>query len=759
DHVNEPFSYYPIKKFRRRKSERPGTIDLSNQDLKNSYSVNYIWERDVNLEWSKRIILTDIRFGVDMGTNANYISRKNVKIVYTKDDSIPRSQKRPSKDTTKHKSSSKKSKQNKEKGDKKNSNTIKKLITELKSNTSEQNKITSYQVIVTEDDPQPIDFLNLYTKITSAKSENQKQSQKVIFQYYNFRMAIAKCFKFYYEKSYNINDANSDINKEIKKQLPDGTPETTIRKRKERAQKIFHLFSKWCERRLSGSPVIQGFSLSHETSVGAQLTYLMQKAFRRSSTKPTGTQVAFWVAMCFGKHPQENNQKWKYDQCGQECQQFQSFSCKAIFEEEGSGRKAENIDDGEVDPDYNEDDYSNYDIDPNIELSEEQIPVQSYLKYPDKNSPDDFWVLPSGKSIDIIIPLVICTLVCSPSYLGIIRIGSKIRKPEWIEQKDWDYLNSNVDYPHYDLSTKIEDLFIFPDERGLEIGMVKLSGSYLTNDLPHYLKDHVKGYWGCRDLLNDRGLDDTLKVLEEFKRPHRRNTLLRFQSIALKNYIGDTKSSPQKPTGKKSRIINPAITNKRKASTKDISPLTESHSPEIEHSSTQSEETKFRREPEPETSTTSLPQNIIDDDSVEILDFPGQIAQEKETENITQVIADAIQDTLVYGSADNIDNILSDSNHVIEISATSLRQNSSTVLLLDLAQLFDKATDAEHYTMKANQEETLCWITYGKEFVIQYNDLMKNSNRKIGKKKAKEFDGFSDSNSESSDNEDEDDDL
>ncbi|CAG8514446.1 16072_t:CDS:2, partial [Racocetra fulgida] len=64
-----------------------------------------------------------------------------------------------------------------------------------------------------------------------------------------------------------------------------------------------------------------------------------------------------------------------------------------------------------------------------------------------------------------------------------------------------------------------------------------------------------------------------------------------------------------------------AITNEREASTKDISPLTESHSPEIEHNSTQSEETKFRHEPEHETSTTSLPQDIIDDDSVEILDF------------------------------------------------------------------------------------------------------------------------------------------
>ncbi|CAG8636127.1 9750_t:CDS:2, partial [Racocetra fulgida] len=96
----------------------------------------------------------------------------------------------------------------------------------------------------------------------------------------------------------------------------------------------------------------------------------------------------------------------------------------------------------------------------------------------------------------------------------------------------------------------------------------------------------------------------------------------------------------------------------------------------------------------------------------------GKLHKKKGTENITQVIADGIQDALVHGSTDNIDNIISDSNHVIEISATSLRQNSSTVLLLDLAQLFDKATDAEHYTMKANQEETLCWINYGNEFII-----------------------------------------
>ena len=45
-------------------------------------------------------------------------------------------------------------------------------------------------------------------------------------------------------------------------------------------------------------------------------------------------------------------------------------------------------------------------------------------------------------------------------------------------------------------------------------------------------------------------------VLEELKKSHRRNTALHSRSLALKNYIGDAKSSPQKPTGKTSRSIN-----------------------------------------------------------------------------------------------------------------------------------------------------------------------------------------------------------
>ncbi|CAH1760370.1 8291_t:CDS:2 [Entrophospora sp. SA101] len=304
-----------------------------------------------------------------------------------------------------------------------------------------------------------------------------------------------------------------------------------------------------------------------------------------------------------------------------------------------------------------------------------QIPVQSHLKYPNKDSPDNIWKLPSGKSIDKIIRGPKNLHKSHPSCLGILRIGSKIRKPEWIKQEDWDYLNSSVEYPHYNLSTEIEDLFnvlletnslneyknclynvtfdrekniemtfvtdvllwfaknifnttsafhsinkneallgslmihpvlqyLSPNDKGLEIGMVELSGGYLTKDTPRYLKDHVKGNWGCRDLLNEiitkynhgdykilrhlrvwffhiHGLEVQIWgmdlpvaktyrmfLIDAFYLPISTRGIQKVTSpkynytlsiSKLKRYMGDAKSSPQKPMGKKSHIINPVV--------------------------------------------------------------------------------------------------------------------------------------------------------------------------------------------------------
>ncbi|RGB39843.1 hypothetical protein C1646_753968 [Rhizophagus diaphanus] len=59
-------------------------------DLKHASGINDIWEREVNLERLKRVILTDFQFRIDIGANANFISEKIVKIAYAKDNSIPR---------------------------------------------------------------------------------------------------------------------------------------------------------------------------------------------------------------------------------------------------------------------------------------------------------------------------------------------------------------------------------------------------------------------------------------------------------------------------------------------------------------------------------------------------------------------------------------------------------------------------------------------------------------------------------------------
>ncbi|CAB5190535.1 unnamed protein product [Rhizophagus irregularis] len=90
---------------------------------------------------------------------------------------------------------------------------------------------------------------------------------------------------------------------------------------------------------------------------------------------------------------------------------------------------------------------------------------------------------------------------------------------------------------------------------------------------------------------------------------------------------------------------------------------------------------------------------------------PGQNSHRKKgAENIVQLIADGIKD-----DAQSSDKAIP----CDVISIESLNQNSSTDSLLSLAQLFDKADDAEYGAIRANQEEILRWYYYGKEFLTQ----------------------------------------
>jgi hypothetical protein len=108
---------------------------------------------------------------------------------------------------------------------------------------------------------------------------------------------------------------------------------------------------------------------------------------------------------------------------------------------------------------------------------------------------------------------------------------------------------------------------------------------------------------------------------------------------------------------------------------------------------------------------------------------PSQNSHRKKgAENIVQMITDGIKD----------DTQSSDKATPCDvISIESLNQNSSTDSLLSLAQLFDKADDAEYGAIRANQEEILRWYYYGKEFLTQVSVIVQDGKGKIGEKKAK----------------------
>ncbi|PKY15024.1 hypothetical protein RhiirB3_510599 [Rhizophagus irregularis] len=111
--------------------------------------------------------------------------------------------------------------------------------------------------------------------------------------------------------------------------------------------------------------------------------------------------------------------------------------------------------------------------------------------------------------------------------------------------------------------------------------------------------------------------------------------------------------------------------------------------------------------------------------------------KKKGVEKIAQVIIDGIQDDVKHREPISSGCSLCELFHETEISATAHRPKCSSSLL-DLAKLFDKVSDAEYRTnKKANEKEILCWVNFGKEFMVHFSELVENSNGKIGEKKAK----------------------
>ncbi|CAG8494043.1 5453_t:CDS:1 [Scutellospora calospora] len=122
---------------------------------------------------------------------------------------------------------------------------LKKLIDELstKDPNSAKNNIFTQSVVIptTENDSDPVNFLNLYKELISAEDDNRKSNQEVIKRYYNFGLNLMKRVE-YYKKSHKKQVAKILVNDEVRNQIFKEVSDDTLRKKTERARKIYKLF-------------------------------------------------------------------------------------------------------------------------------------------------------------------------------------------------------------------------------------------------------------------------------------------------------------------------------------------------------------------------------------------------------------------------------------------------------------------------------------------------------------------------------------
>jgi hypothetical protein len=127
------------------------------------------------------------------------------------------------------KSSCKKAKKS---GGKKESDKLKKFI-ELSSETSRSLEVMKEGTG---------SFFDLYNAIINTEGQVEIANQDVIKSYYNFGKTLADRYE-HYEENNPKRTAQTLVNEEVRKQLPVSVSDDALRKKKERALKIYKLFS------------------------------------------------------------------------------------------------------------------------------------------------------------------------------------------------------------------------------------------------------------------------------------------------------------------------------------------------------------------------------------------------------------------------------------------------------------------------------------------------------------------------------------
>ncbi|CAG8820748.1 15150_t:CDS:1 [Gigaspora margarita] len=122
----------------------------------------------------------------------------------------------------------------------KDSRKFKKLFNEILNEATMQNTTQSHYESNTR---LSIDFNDLNKKISNAEENYQTSIHEVLRRYYNLGKAIAWLYDHFYKITHDDSESRQKINQEFKRQLQIDTLDMALRKRKERNEKIFSLFS------------------------------------------------------------------------------------------------------------------------------------------------------------------------------------------------------------------------------------------------------------------------------------------------------------------------------------------------------------------------------------------------------------------------------------------------------------------------------------------------------------------------------------
>ncbi|KAF0403875.1 hypothetical protein F8M41_009162 [Gigaspora margarita] len=109
-------------------------------------------------------------------------------------------------------------------------------------------------------------FVDLYNNITYAEAQNEITNQEVITCYDLFGKTLVDRYE-YYKTNNPKRTTQALVNKEVSKQLPSTVSDTLLRKRKERTQKIYGLFSKIGENKIQHVKSITASSISKLSQV------------------------------------------------------------------------------------------------------------------------------------------------------------------------------------------------------------------------------------------------------------------------------------------------------------------------------------------------------------------------------------------------------------------------------------------------------------------------------------------------------------